>query len=354
MENGQGVMDLADEWGHEELIFVRDRAAGLRAVIAIHDTTLGPAVGGTRMRMYPSIEAAAIDALRLSRAMTCKAAMAEMAWGGAKAVIVGDPQRDKTPVLIAAYADVLNRIGHFHTGADMGIDGGDVAALGRLTKHISQVPAGSSVDAADLTAIGVVEAMRATAAAMGANQGDLRVAIQGLGEVGWRLACRLASEGVRLLVADTDGAKVRRAITELGARAVSTDSILDVEADVFSPNAGGGILNDATIPRLRCRAIVGAANEQLAEPRHGDLLHDRGIIYAPDYVVNAGGLLSLLYETGETDEPGIIARVTRIGRTVATLLERSETDRLPPHRLADKMVEEKLAAARKILTSSIA
>lgn len=351
MDKGQGVLEFIDEWGHEELIFVRDRDAGLRAVIAIHDTTLGPAVGGTRMRMYSSLEDAAFDALRLSRAMTYKAAMAEMAWGGAKAVIVGDPLRDKTPELISAYADVLNRIGRFHTGADMGIDGADVAALGRRTKHISQVPAGSSVDAADLTAIGVVEAMRATAAAIGAAPGGLRVAIQGLGEVGWRLACRLVTEGVHLVVADTDGAKVSRAITELGARAVSADAILGVEADVFSPNACGGILNDESIPRLHCRAIVGAANEQLAEPRHGDVLHDRGIIYAPDYVVNAGGLLSLLYETGETDEPGIIARVMRIGRTVATLLERSESDRLPPHRLADRMVEEKLAAARKILTA---
>ena len=254
MEKEQRVLDRADEWGHEELIFIRDRAAGLRAVIAIHDTTLGPAVGGTRMRMYPSLEDAALDALRLSRAMTYKAAMAEMAWGGAKAVIVGDPQRDKTPELLSAYAGVLNRIGHFHTGADMGIDGADVVALGRLTKHVSHVPDGSSVDAADLTAVGVVEAMRATASAIGTQLQGLRVTVQGLGQVGWRLACRLASEGAQLVVADIDGARVSRAIAELGARAVSADSILEVEADVFSPNAGRGILNDESIPRFRCRA----------------------------------------------------------------------------------------------------
>lgn len=341
------AFDLAREWGHEELVFVRDREAGLEAVVAIHDTRFGPAVGGTRLRLYPSLDAAAVDALRLSRAMTYKAVMAEMPRGGGKAVIVADPSRDKSRALLAAYARVLDRFGgRFHTGPDMGIDNRDVAVLARLTKHVSHVPTGARVDTADLTAIGVFESMRVVAELRGRSLEGLHVAIQGLGQVGYRLAKRLAAGGARLTVADVDPARGERAAAEVGAAVVDPERIYDVEADVFSPNAGGSVLNDVSVPRLRCAAVVGAANEPLHEPRHGDDLHARGILYAPDYVVNAGGLLSLLFELGEVDEEGVVERVKEIGPRLARLLARAQAEGEAPHRAADRIVEQRLQESR--------
>ncbi len=341
------ALELGEALGHEEVVFVRDPAAGLRAVIAIHDTTLGPAVGGTRFFPYPSLDAAAIDALRLSRAMTAKSAMAEMPYGGGKAAIVGDPARDKNEVLLEAYARAVHRLGgRFRTGADMGIAGADVAFMASFTPHVSHTPERAPVDTAELAAIGVLESIRAVGGLLGRPLDGLRVAVQGLGAVGGRLARLLATEGAPLVVADHDESRVAAAVAELPAEAVPPSAIAEWEADVFSPNAGGSVLNDETVPRLRCRAVVGGANEQLAEPRHGDDLFARGILYAPDYVVNAGGLISLLYETGEADYPGVLECTRAIGPRVGALLQRARAEGVAPHRLADRMVEERLAAAR--------
>ncbi len=192
----------------------------------------------------------------------------------------------------------------------------------------------------------ILESIRTVAETLGRELPGIRVAVQGLGQVGIRLARLLKEAGARLTVADVDESRVERATAELGARAVAPDAIYDVETDLFSPNAGGAILNAGTIPRLRCRAVVGAANEQLDTPQDADRLHQRGILYAPDYVVNAGGLLSLLYEIGETDEQGVIARVRGIGARLRELLERARAEAVVPHRMADRVVEERLAAAR--------
>lgn len=341
------ALDLAREMGHEEVLILHEPASGLRAVIAIHDTTLGPAVGGTRMRAYPTLDDAVVDALRLSRAMTYKAVMAGVERGGGKAVILGDPARDKSRALLAAYAKAVERLGgRFHTGCDMGIDSRDVAVMSRLTKYVTHTAPDSKIDTADLAALGVVESIRATARLMGREMAGLHVAVQGLGQVGYRVARQLAALKARLTVADLDAGRVDRALAELGATAVEPEAIFDVEADVFSPNAAGGIVNDETLPRLRCRAVVGGANEQLAEPRHGDALQERGILYGPDYLVNAGGLLSLLYEQGETDEAGVSLRVQGIGDRLFALLGRSRAEGTPPHRLADRMVEQRLAEER--------
>jgi leucine dehydrogenase len=341
------ALELAREMGHEEVILVQDAAAGLRAVIAIHDTALGPAVGGTRMRLYPTLDDAMVDALRLARAMTYKAALAEMPRGGGKAVILGDPARDKTRALLASYARAVERLGgRFQSGADMGIDARDVAVMSRITRHVSHTPPDAKVDTAELAALGVLASIRAAAAETGKAMDGLHVAVQGLGQVGYRLARMLAKAGARLTVADVDAGRAERAAVELPAALVSPDGIYDVEADVFSPNAAGGIINDATVPRLRCRSVAGAANEQLAEPRHGDALHERGILYGPDYVVNAGGLLSLLFELGETDEAGVTRRVEAIGGRLTALWERARHEKVAPHRLADRIAEERLAAAR--------
>jgi leucine dehydrogenase len=341
------ALDRAAEWGHEELLVHHDKASGLRCVIAIHDTTLGVAAGGTRMRAYASLDEAATDALRLARAMTYKSAMAEMPFGGGKAVIVGDPARDKTRALLAAYARVIDGLGgRFNTGCDMGMDERDMAVLARLTRYVKHAPAGERLDTADLAALGVFESIRAAAAFLGRGTEGLRVAVQGLGNVGFHLARRLAAAGARLVVADVDASRAERAADELRAERVDPAAVYDVESDVFSPNAAGGILNDETVGRLRCRAVVGAANEQLAEPRHGDALHARGILYGPDYVVNAGGLLSLVYDTEGADDAAVTARVAGIGPRLRAIWERARADDLAPHTMADRMAEERLAAAR--------
>jgi leucine dehydrogenase len=342
------ALALAQELGHEEVVLLHDAPCGLRAVIAIHDTTLGPAVGGTRMRPYASFDDAVVDALRLARAMTCKAAMAGVPWGGGKAVIVGDPARDKTRALLGAYARAVERLGgRFTTGADMGIDGRDVAVLRRVTRHASHTPDGAGVDVADLTALGLVAGMRALAAELGGPLGALRVCVQGLGQVGFRLARLLAAEGCPLLASDLDESRVRRAREELGAAPVDPARVYDAEADVFSPNAAGGVLDAQTVPRLRCRAVLGGANDQLAATEDGDRLHARGIVFAPDYVVNAGGLLSLLFETGQTDEAGVRRRVEGIEGTLGALLRRARAEGRSPHAVAESVVGERLAAARE-------
>jgi leucine dehydrogenase len=342
------ALELARELGHEEVVIVNDVASGLHAVIAIHDTTLGPAVGGTRMRNYASFDDAVADALRLARAMTYKAVLAGVERGGGKGVIVGDPGRDKSRALLAAYAKVVDRMGgRFVTGCDMGIDLRDVAVLSRMTKYASHTPAGSKVDTADLAALGVLHSIRAAGETLGLELRELRVAIQGLGQLGYRLAKLLAAEGAGITVADVDPARVERAQSELGADTVEPEAIYEVDVHVFSPNAAGGVLNDTTLERLRCRAVVGGANEQLGEPRHGDRLHERGILYAPDYVVNAGGLLSLLFEIGDTDEAGVLERVRAIGDRVKDIWARARASNCAPHRVADRIAEERLREARE-------
>jgi leucine dehydrogenase len=249
--------------------------------------------------------------------------------------------------LLRAYAEAVERLdGRFITGCDMGLQSADVAVMTRVTRYVSHTMAGSEVDTADLAALGVFESIRATAGFLGRELNGLRVAVQGLGQVGARLARQLAHAGARLWIADLDSARVSALAAELEAIPVAPAAVYDLPVELFSPNAGGSVLNDATIPRLRCRAVVGGANDQLAEPRHGDLLDQRGIAYAPDYLVNAGGLMSLLYETGALDLEGVRARVRGIGPRLLALLERARAEALAPHRLADRMVEQRLAAAR--------
>jgi len=305
-------------------------------------------VGGTRMRAYPSLDAAVTDALRLSRAMTAKAAMAEMPYGGGKAVILGDPTVDKTDALLTAYAGVLRDLqDRFHSGCDLGLDARDVAFLARLAPNISDASGGASLDTAGLAALGVFASIEAAAERLGTPLRALHVAVQGVGAVGGALARRLAEAGARLTLCDLDGGRVRALAAAIGAAVVEPDAIDAVEADVFSPNAAGGVLDDRTVARLRCRAVVGGANEQLQESRHGEALHARGILYAPDYVVNAGGLLSLLFETGQCDEAEVTARVRAIGPRLSSLWQQADETGRPPHRVADERVAARLGAARE-------
>jgi leucine dehydrogenase len=279
--------------------------------------------------------------------MTYKSAMAGMRYGGGKAVIVGDPARDKTEALLIAYARAVERLGgRFHTGTDMGLDERDIKVMSRVTRHATHTAPGARIDSADLAALGVFASIERAAQELGRPLRGLHVAMQGLGEVGGRLARQLAQAGARLTVADIAAGRVGHAVSVWGATAVAPEAVYDVEADVFSPNAAGGVLGEATIARLRCRAVVGAANEQFADDGAGDALLSRGILYAPDYVVNAGGLLSVLFETGELDEKGVTARVRGIADTLADVWARARKEGTPPHRIADAIVEERLRVAR--------
>ena len=348
------ALELAAALGHEEVVLIHDADSGLRGAIAIHDSTFGPSVGGTRMRAYPSYDDAVVDALRLARAMTYKATMVEMPYGGAKAVIMGDPNRDKTRGLLVAYAKAVERLGgRFFTGCDMGIEPRDLKVMQRHTKHLSHTNEDSPIDTSYLAALGVFEGIAAATAVLGRSLSKARVAIQGVGAVGFRLGKLLVEHGASIIVADPDPGRVQRAVRELEAQVVEPDAIYDAEADVFSPNAMGGILNDDTIARLRVQAIVGGANEQLLEPRHGEMLHSLRILWGPDYVVNAGGLLSLLYETKQTDEAGVEERVRMIGPRLADIWQRSEEEEEAPGIIADRTVEERLALGRRARSESV-
>jgi leucine dehydrogenase len=341
------ALDLAAELGHERVLVIADRAAGLRAVVAIHSTTLGPGVGGTRLRAYASFDDAVADALRLSRAMTYKAAYAGMALGGAKAVIDADPATAKTPGLLEAYARATAELeGRFVTGGDMGIDQDDVRFMARFSRVFEHAPTVAGPDSSELTAIGVRAAIAAVAARAGKPLAGLEVAVQGVGEVGGRLARLLAAAGARLTLSDAVPARSRALAAELDAALAAPEAILETPCDVLSPNAGGGVIDEAAAERLACRAVVGAANNPLASAYVGYDLAARGILYAPDFVVSAGGVLSLLAERGELDEAGMLARVERIGADLTELVDASEREGVPPFRLAERRVEERLAAAR--------
>jgi leucine dehydrogenase len=341
------ALDLAAALGHERVLVIHDPESGLRSVIAIHSSVLGPAVGGTRMRAYPSFDDAVVDALHLSRAMTYKAAYAGLPLGGAKAVIDADSTRPDRRALLAAHARAVRELeGRFVTGGDMGVDLDDVRFMAQFSQAFEHAPKGAGPDSSELTAIGTFAGIRATAERLGLPLAGLRVAVQGVGEVGGRLARMLAAAGSRVAVADVVAARAAAVAAAIGAQAVEPDEILFVDCDVLSPNAAGGVIDAAALEHLRCAAICGAANIPLAGPEIGDELDRRGLLYAPDFVVSAGGILSLLFERGELDVAGVVARVEQIGGNLTELFAAAAAEGIAPFRLAERRVDEKLAAAR--------
>ena len=296
------VFEQMAQYGHEQVIFNYDKATGLKAIIAIHDTTLGPALGGCRMWDYETEQAALTDALRLSRGMTYKCAVSGARHGGGKTVILGDPKTEKSDELFQALGTFIETLkGRYYTGTDVGTVGMDFVSAGKQTKCVVGLPEeyGGSGNSAIITAFGVYHGMKATAKeAFGTDSlGDLTIAVQGLGKVGYDLLGRLYQDGVKLIVTDISEENVRRAKEAYpNIMTVKPDEIFSVECDIFSPNALGAIINDETIPQLQCKAICGAANNQLHETRHGVMLKEKGILFAPDYVANAGGLIQVADE----------------------------------------------------------
>lgn len=342
------VFTSADFDSHETVAYFSDRKSGLKAIIAVHSTALGPSCGGVRMYPYADADAALTDALRLSRSMSYKSAIADLPLGGGKAVILGHPNRDKSDALFLAFADAINTLGgRYITAMDVGMTPKDMPIIARGTPHIAGYdqpgkPGGNSGPA---TALGVFTGLKAAVKhKLGLDSTkDLKVAIQGLGKVGMDLARRLAREGAKLIVADVNSQAVKEAVRELGATAVSTEEIVTAACDVLSPNALGAILNDESVPRLKARVIAGAANNQLARDVHGTKLMERGILYAPDYVINGGGIICVAGQICGWDDREIERRVLAIGDTLSAIFARASRQGQPTNAVSDEMARERVA-----------
>jgi leucine dehydrogenase len=337
--------------GHEEVAFVTDREVGLWAILAIHDTRLGPALGGCRMLPYRSSEEALRDVLRLSRAMTYKAACAGVPFGGGKCVVIGDPHVDKRPELLGALGKRLARFdGRFFLGEDVGTSTEDMAAIHAEAPNVVGLPIelGGSGDPSAWTALGCVAGLRTTVKeAFGLDSvSGLKVAVQGIGNVGWRLCDALVRHGATLVITDVRTQVAREAAEMFGATLVAPPDIYDADADVFAPCALGGVLSGATVDRLKARVVAGCANNQLEDQRVDSKLNDRGILYAPDYVINAGGMIRLAAEIRKWNDERLDATIDNIAMTLAQVFEVARTYRIPTGQAADRIARERLHVER--------
>jgi leucine dehydrogenase len=343
--------DTLAEMGHEQVVLCHDRASGYRGIIAIHDTTLGPALGGTRFWQYASDGEAIIDALRLARGMTYKNAVAGLNLGGGKAVIIGDNRTPEREMLFRAHGRFVDSLGgRYVTAEDVGTTVEDMDFVHMETTHVAGIGSKSG-DPSSVTAHGVFRAIEASAVQRwGSN--DLRertVAIQGCGNVGYHLALALHRAGARLVVTDIHPEKVQRVVDATGADAVALDDIFGVQADIFAPCALGGVINDDTLPRLKVEIVAGAANNQLLEDRHGDALEARGILYAPDYVANAGGVINVYSELTGWSRDRALRKAGEIFQTVLSVFRLAAETGLPTYKAADRVAAQRIAAVRGMI-----
>jgi len=335
---------------HECIAFHSDEKSKLKAIIAVHNTHLGDAVGGCRMWPYASESEAVTDVLRLSRGMTYKAALAGLPQGGGKSVIIGDPRRDKTPAMIRAMGRFVERFGGSYVVAeDSGTSVADIRLMSIETGYVGgladeqSLAAGRTGDPSLATALGVFIGIQAAVRAkLGRDDlKGLKVAIQGVGNVGGRVAKHLSDAGAKLWVTDLHHPAVDLCVKELGAVAVPMDVLHTLDVEVLAPCALGAALNDITIPKIKAKIVAGAANNQLAHPKHDRALLERGILYAPDYVINAGGIIDIYYEGPGYDEAKVSAHLLRIGQTLAEIFEDSRRGYRPTGEIADRMAEER-------------
>jgi len=341
--------DFAD---HEQVVFCSDEKSGLKAIIAVHNTNLGPALGGCRMWPYASEDEAIRDVLRLSRGMTYKSALAGLKLGGGKSVVIGNPRTDKTPALLESLARAIDKLGGRYIAAeDSGTSVPDMKLMRRVTPYIAGVedkPSDDGVRSGDPspstaygTFVGIGAAVRER---LGRDSLEgLKVAVQGIGNVGYDLARQLKEAGARLWVSDIDRAALARAQAELDADIVPADQIHTLEVDVFAPCALGAVINDQTLPQLRCSIVAGAANNQLAEPRHGLALMNKGILYAPDYVINAGGIIDVYYEHAglDADRRRLVKHIDGIYDSLMEIFARARHEERPTGEVADAIAEER-------------
>ncbi len=336
--------------GHERVWLGSDRNRGLTAIVGIHNTVLGPACGGTRIWPYESFDAAVTDALRLSRGMTFKSAIAGLPFGGDKAVIIADPKTDKTSQLLEAYAEMLQALdGQYFTGEDVGMTLADADYIRERTPYISGTTVGGSGNPSPVTARGVYLGLKAAWKYKSGTDSlnGVRIAVQGLGSVGWALAEDLAKDGAKLVVADVDAERVAAAVKRLCATAIDVGGILFADAEILAPCALGGILNKETIPQVKVRVVAGAANNQLADHGDAQLLAERGILYAPDYVINGGGIVNVAMELmpGGYDRKAVEAKVAQIPVTLTTIFQRAEKENRPTNDVSLAMAREIIACA---------
>jgi leucine dehydrogenase len=344
------VFEAEDFDNHETVAFFDHKASGLRAIIALHSTALGPACGGTRVYPYRNSDAALTDVLRLSRGMSYKNAIADLPLGGGKAVFIGDPATNKTEARLLAYADAVNTLGgRYITAMDVGMTQHDMPVIARGTKYVAgfDQPGKPGGDSGPMTALGVFLGLKtAVKHRLGVDSmKGLTVAIQGLGKVGMKVAHQLYAEGAKLFVSDVHQPSVDRAVHAFAAKAVDADKIATVECDVFSPNALGAVLNAHTIPHMHARAVAGAANNQLAHDSDGAALQARGILYAPDYVINGGGVICVAGQIFEWNNSEIERRVRAIADRLAQIFNRAEQENTPTNAIADRIAEECMKAA---------
>lgn len=346
-------MDIFKEMktkGHERLLFWNDPDAGLNAAIAIHSTVLGPALGGCRIWPYKNTQEAVQDVLRLSRAMTYKASVCGINFGGGKSVIIGNQPKNREAVFrsFGRFVESLNGI--YITAEDVGTSVSDMEIVMSKTRHVAGVSRekGGSGDPSIATATGVYWGIKACLKEIFGSESvnGRTIAIQGVGKVGYYLAEILSNEGARLSLTDIDRSKAEDAIRKLGGEYILPDDIYSLQSDIFSPCALGGILNDETIPALRCKIVAGSANNQLEDERHGRMLYERGILYVPDYVINAGGLINVANEIEGYDRNKAASQVKSIYDTLLKIFKISISESIPTNMAADRMAEERIRSKK--------
>ncbi|MGD9886483.1 MAG: Leu/Phe/Val dehydrogenase [Bacilli bacterium] len=351
------VFDYMEKYGHEQIIYFYDKTTGLKGITAIHDTTLGPAIGGTRLFKYENEDDALFDVVRLSRGMTYKCSASGCNCGGGKTVLLGDPTKVKTEAYLRAYGRYVQSLGgRFFTGEDMNINEFDVDYLMMETNYVNG-RADMSGNPSPVTAYGVYWGIKACAKEKWGNDSLLEkvVAVQGLGAVGYALCEYLHQEGAKLIVTDIKKDRIDKAVAAFGAVAVKCDDIYSVKCDIFSPNSVGAILNDQTIPSLNCEIVAGAANNVLLEEKkHGDMLMERGILYAPDYVINAGGVVNVYQEfTPPYNRESTLKIIKQIYDRLLVIFDYSKKHHLNTQLAANKFAEERIQLVGKIRSNFI-
>jgi leucine dehydrogenase len=349
------LFELMAKHAHEQLVFWSEPELGYRGIIAIHDTTLGPALGGTRFWNYASDEEAITDALRLSRGMSYKSAVAGVALGGGKSVIWGDPRTRNRELIFRAHGRAVESLGgRYITAEDVGTSVDDMEFVRMETDAVVGVHGGSG-DPSPVTAFGVYQGIRASVERKfgSPSLSGRHVLVQGLGNVGYHLCAFLHEEGAQLTVTDIDADRIARVRDAFGARVVGTDEIYGLEADVFAPCALGAVINDDTLKVLRVSVVAGAANNQLARTHHGQELHARGILYAPDYVINAGGLINVYGELNDWSPDRSKRKAQEIYATLHRIFELAEAEGVPTHAAADRVAEERIMKIRHLHRSHL-
>jgi len=338
------IFERIGEHNHEQVVYCYEPSCGYKGIIAIHNTTLGPALGGTRFWNYRNDEEALIDVLRLSRGMTYKAAVAGLNLGGGKAVIIGDNKTRNREMIFRAHGRFVESLGgRYYTAEDVGTSVEDMDYVGMETEYVAGV-AGGSGDPSPVTAYGTYRGIKACAQEKYGSDSlkGMKVAVQGTGHVGYYLCKYLAEEGASLVVTDIDDARMQRVVKEFGAETVGPDQIYAVDAQIFAPCALGAIVNDDTLPQFKFEIIAGAANNVLAQERHGDVLHKREILYAPDYVINAGGLINVYGELNDWSMEQARRKAGEIYETLGQIFAYAKENGIPTYEAADRVAERRI------------